>query len=585
MKDTFKMTKTFKGGLDLKFLPNAEFESLTDVSVEEYSSVIARNALRLLMMGWPADAWLSFLSWPVLKAVFLYRDPALLKELRLAFQQGFEYLFTQLQDQKFTADQNEQIQLYLSNCLSLLPYSDLTPFESIKIPQNINDEWVLVDYHVTPIELTPTTGLRSWFIQDHDRVFAYGLEPINNSKARSHLIFMGTTYPAGQGFVPQVKTDLKGFETVGQSLYESGREKIRQWLLKQNSKINVCGVSLGGSLSLLLAIDQGEHVHRVDALNPAGLHDSETNSPYDHWDDFTSKPEVVVQCQGDDPVSFFGVWKKDWRILRVTPPEDKKGPNALCDHFMNYAGHSETEFTDIDPEQENIQRKTRNFWIYSVLRGFVYYSVILPYNYVLRPVSYFIIDHWLPVTIGLASLATLGALVAMAVTGTLPLFLFAGALAVTSLASSLFVYQKLFQDSTSAQDNKNNNFARLHDPLLPRNPSMDIYNKDNKIEIEFSYQELHTYYKVKHSLIKETEFLPDEEQPSDDNASFKKAWSGTSMFSNPDQELIPVTKTKAKAVYIRQVLTLVDKLGIENEAALKETLKDAYEQYRIGKHS
>ena len=583
MTKTNIKTKTFIGGLDLKFLPDAEFESLSNIAVEEHPPIIARNALRLLMMGWPADAWTSFLSWPVIKAVFIYRDPALLKELRYAFQQGFEFLFTQLKGQKFTADQSEQVQLYLSNCLSLLPYSDLTPYESIKIPQNINGEWVLVDYHVTPIELTPTTGFHSWFIHDHDRVFAYGLEPINNPEAQSHLIFMGTTYPAGQGFVPQVKTDLKGFETVGESLYASGREKIKEWLLEQKKKIHVCGVSLGGSLSLLLAIDLGDHIQRVDPLNPAGLHDSENDSQYDNWDGFTNKPQVVVQCQGDDPVSLFGIWKKEWDILQVKAPVDKKGPNALCDHFMNYAGHPETEFTHIDPEQENTQRKSRNFWIYSVARGFVYYTAIIPYNYVLRPVSYFVINHWLSITAGLLSLATLGAAITMTLTGTLPLFGLACALAVTSLAAGFIIYNKFFQDS-ALTESKNNNLANLHDPLLPRNPSMDIYNKDNKIEIKLSPQALHTYYKVMHGLVKEKQYVPDEEQPSIDNKFARKELAGADIHSEAGHELIPVLKTKAKAVHIRNVLTLVDKLGLEN-VALKEALKDTYQQYRVGKHS
>ena len=115
----------------------------------------------------------------------------------------------------------------------------------------------MVDYYVTPIELTPTKGFKKLFVRDHDRVFAYGLEPINHKDAESQLIFMGTTYPAGQGFVPQVKTDLKGFETVGKTLYQCGHQRILAWLLHQKGNVHVCGISLGGSLSLLLAIHLG----------------------------------------------------------------------------------------------------------------------------------------------------------------------------------------------------------------------------------------------------------------------------------------------------------------------------------------
>lgn len=101
---------------------------------------------------------------------------------------------------KLTDIQQEQVNLYLSNCLTLLPYSDLTPYESIKIPQCIDGHWELVEYQVKPIELTERSGWQNYFIQDKDRVFAYGFEPIFNEKAESHLIFMGTTYPAGLRF-------------------------------------------------------------------------------------------------------------------------------------------------------------------------------------------------------------------------------------------------------------------------------------------------------------------------------------------------------------------------------------------------
>ena len=220
------MDKTgFKGELNLNFFDKSEFESIELATPNQKDLSLARNALRLLMMGWPKH-WTALISWPVFKAVFIQRDPNLLRGLRLAFQEGFENLFKQLSLLELNEEQKEQVQLYLSNCLSLLPYSDLTPYESIKIPQLINNRWVLVDYYVTPIELTSLTGFNRYFIKDHDRVFAYGLQAITHPQAQSHLIFMGTTYPAGQGFVSQIHADFKAFDSVGNTLYQSGRKKI-----------------------------------------------------------------------------------------------------------------------------------------------------------------------------------------------------------------------------------------------------------------------------------------------------------------------------------------------------------------------
>ena len=576
------MGDVFKGGLDLKFVDGAAFESVENVTPADQHPIIARNALRLLMMGWPSESWTELLSWPVLKAVLVQRDPELLKEFRLAFQQGFELLFTQLQGQKLTPEQSEQVQLYLSNCLCLLPYSDLTPYESIKIPQNINDEWVLVEYHVTPIELTPTKGFKSLFIHDKDRVFAYGLEPINHQGARSHLIFMGTTYPAGQGFVSQINTDLKGFQTVGESLYLSGRARVIKWLLNQKDKVNVCGVSLGGSLSLLLAIDQGMHLNRVDALNPAGLYESWYKNKFDRWDKLEVKPQVVVQEQGNDPVSLLGVWKKSWQILKVKPPEDKRGPNPFCDHFLNYAGFSQTEFTYADPVEENSQRKGRNFLFYVLLRSIIYYSSIAPYNYFFRPLAYFSLQNWIPITLSIFSLIGISVLLHLMTPLILPLSFLTATLTVAAFDSCIYLLKRLLGRS---EDNMNCNFAQMHDPSLPRNPSLDIYNNDNKITVELTYEEINTYYTVMRCLVKQKNFLPEDNQDKNpENGLSKKELLLASMKPENKDVVVNVTKTKAKAVLIKDVLTFVNQLGIENENELKQAVEQDYRHYSMGKH-
>jgi hypothetical protein len=567
--------KTFKGGLDLKFLPQAEFESLENRAPEEHNAITVRNALRLLMMGW-SSSWSQLLSLHNLKAVFIKRDPELLKEFRLAFQQGFEHLFTQLDGKQFNEDQMEQIQLYLSNCMSLLPYSDLTPYESIKIPQYIDNKWQLVEFSVTPIELTSHARGKP---RDYDRVFAYGLEPVTNSRARSQLIFMGTTYPAGQGFVPQVKTDLEAFETVGTSLYVSGRTKIREWLLEQNHKVNVCGVSLGGSLSLLLAMDFGDLLHRVDAMNPAGLHEYLNQSPYDHWDDLQFKPRVVVQQQGNDPVSLFGIWKLDWDLLWIEPPEEKRGPFFFLDHILNCAGFAGTSFSHLSPEEENSKRKTRNFLWYSLVRSAVYYLGIIPITYVIRPAALFILDHKLIMIPLLLAAAGIALLAILGTAGLLsPLFAL-GASAFLLLGGVLLATPAILAAVFQSDKEQDKEYAELHDPKLPRNQEMDIYNVENKIDVELTYKELNSYYKAMRCVVKDKEFLPED----GDKAEKRDLLIAS---ENPDnaEEVITLKKTKAKAIQIKRTLTFIDQIGIENEDKLKTCLERDYQRYSLGKH-
>ncbi|MBI2785203.1 MAG: hypothetical protein HYX60_02385 [Legionella longbeachae] len=525
----------FQGGLELNFVPQREFESIKDVDPAQQASIIARNAVRFLLMGW-TESWREFITPSVIKAIFVKRDHELLKALRFAFQQGFFEIFEQLRQMNLTEVQKEQAQLYLSNCFSLLPYGDLTPYESFKIPQYIDDQWEMVEYQVTPIELTERKGWRRFFIQDKDRVFAYGLEPIFQKKAESHLIFMGTTYPAGQGFLPQLNTDAKGFATVGKSLYRSGRERIQQWLSQQQNSIHVCGVSLGGSLCLLLASDKGNYrLSRVDALNPAGLHDAWSKSRYDYWDELANKPQVVVQKQGNDPVSAFGIWKNDWDVLQVTPPKDKKGPNSFCDHFLNYAGFSQTKFVYVDPQVDNEKRKVRNFWLYSLGRSFIYYCFLLPYTYVIRPIVNLIMQKWL----------------------------------TSSPISKIGIALDL---------------AEMHDPLLTRNPTMDIYNANNAVDINLTYHQVHSYYKTMRSLVKGKDFLPNNELESKHMEGVsKKVLLEKSMNSQNEEMIVPFKVTKAKAAHIQHSLTLIHQIGIENKEKLKSSLEKTYLDYRVGK--
>lgn len=507
--------ETFIGGLDLKFFEDPDFESVDYIAPNAQAPVIARNALRFLTMGWPAKSWTQLLSWPVFKAVFIRRDPDLLKEFRFAFQEGFLNLFKQLDGKTLTKEQSEQVQLYISNCLSLLPYSDLTPYESIKIPQDVNGTWTLVEYYVNPIELTDEKNSK---IRDYDRVFAYGLEPLNNDLAKPHLIFMGTTYPAGQGFMPQIYTDFEAFDTVGSSLYLGGRAKLENWLASQKDKVHVCGVSLGGSLSLLLAIDLGNYLSRVDALNPPGLHEPFQKNDFDHWDELSSRPQVVVQQQANDPVSLLGAWKHDWEILRVIPPKDKQGPNPFLDHFLNYAGFAETQFTYATAKDENLKRKFRNFWIYGIGRTLIHYLAIVPFSYIVRPIVTFLLNKRSLIAYGISGGISLIILTGLATGGVLPLFFFASIMLVATLSSAILFlpavikyFVQKFDPLPSDDDNEMENFAALHDPSLPRNPSMDIYNPDNAMETELTFKELNTYYKAMRCLVKQKEFVPDTE--------------------------------------------------------------------------
>lgn len=556
----------FIADLDLKFFKQAEFEPIEEGPLLHQAPLIARNVLRILMMGWN-DSWKELFTLTVAHAVFWQRNPLFLKEMRHAFQEGFLEIFRQLKGQQLRETQSEQVQLYLSNCLSLLPYSDLTPYESIRIPQYIDNQWMLVEYQIKPIELT--TGSE----RDEDRVFAYGLEPLIEQRAESHLIFMGTTYPAGQGFLTQVNDDVRGFAAVGSFLYETGRQRIHAWLALQKNPVHVCGTSLGGSISLLLAIDTGNYnLSRIDALNPAGLYKAHSNGETEHWDFLISKPRVVIQKQGNDPVSYFGFWKDDWEIVEVVPPKLKQGPNCIADHALNYAGLKGTRFTYIDATEDNSKRSTRNFWFFSLARSMFYYGIMMPYTYIIRPTTYFFFRNWpllflMPTALLLSKVALLG-IVPGIVLG----------IAVTMLTGFVTVFfERIFRAHPPLP------YAKIHDPGIPRNKDMDIYNVDNAIDVELTYKEINTYYKIMRGA-KKKEFWPTEDRPVKYVAEMtKKQLLAASEDSDKAETTVSCRLTKAKFAHIRHALTLFNKVEPKGQEHLNQVLSESYKAYRLGK--
>jgi len=443
------------GGLSLNFFKSPRLESERMASPQEKERIIARNMLRFLMMKWEGSGYDIFSS-RLLKAVLIGRDPGLLRGMRHAFQEGFQHIYEQLQDEEeLSSRQNNQAHFFIRNCLSILPFADLSGQHSFRIPQRIHDQWQLVEYKVTPIELTPTRGVETLFMYDEDRVFAYGLEPVEHVDAESILIFMGTTYPAGQGFAAQLDTDLEGFETVGSSLYRTGHKEISTWLDKQTKKTQVCGTSLGGALALLLAIHQGEKLSRVDVLNPPGLYDSWTKRVFDRWDDIDEddKPDVFIQKQGNDLVSSLGSWKKEWNIVRVMLA--KAASTAILDHSLNYAGYADTSFELINTEQDNEARRVRNVLLYGLARGAIYYFGILPHHYLIRPVRRYAYDH-------LAQLACLGLVFACI----LPCVSLNFALLAVLVPVALHVVSKLVASADVWMGFADLPTAKLHEPVL-----------------------------------------------------------------------------------------------------------------------
>ncbi len=531
------------GGLKLDFVPPHAIINERDArNEEERARAVVRKVLRVLMMGWPKEGIGPIASWELFRAIFIERDPYLLRGMRYVFQEGFQYIHDQLTQKNLTESERAQAELYLSNCLNVLPFGDITPYESISIPQYIQGKWELVDYKVVPIELTPTSGFEKLFMTESDRVFAYGLEPISHRDAEPHLIFMGTTYPAGQGLATQLYTDLEAFETPGKQLYRTGRERILKWINQQQKKPHICGMSLGGALALLLAVDQGDKLSRVDALNPPGLHNPWFKDAYDNWDELYREgraPPVYIQKQGNDPVSAFGIWKKGFQVYHVIPPRNKQGWNGLLDHSLNYAGFSGTQFIPVDLDADNQARRLRDYCIFVLLRGMIYCGMVLPYRYLFRPMLQFMWNHLIELSVLVR---------AMMILPYLPGVVSTVVTCLVALVAACYLFDALMDAIKILWGTNEVKPLSCHEKDAPRNESFDIYKRE--ITAIFTIKELGAYHYAKHSLFARTD-------TSRLGGLSKQEILDKSLNPALAEEKIVVTASQAKIHDIRQTLAFL----------------------------
>ena len=380
--------EVFATGLQLNFLKNKSSEPLIADSEEEGYSIVARNLWRALMMGCPSAYDLKdIVSRKVLQSVLHKPEPKLTQVLREEFQSGMSYVHQQLcNNTPMNQLQHNQAELYISNCLTYIPYIEPEENSVLSIPQYIGDTWQLIEYKINYIELTNPSKKNQY---QRDRVFAFGLTPVDTAiGANPLLIFPGTTYPAGQGFWSHIESDFRAFQGVGENLYAQGRDRIQKWANSCTIKPKVCGVSLGGSLALLFAVDMGNIACRVDAFNPAGLYVPLWGGRKDNWENFSAsdKPKVYVQKQGNDIVSMLiGYWKDDFIVLQSRSSKEHAGRHGFSNHAINLAGCEQTEYIEIDAEMDNQQRKLRNLIFYTLLRAALYYATIAPTLYVALP--------------------------------------------------------------------------------------------------------------------------------------------------------------------------------------------------------
>lgn len=281
----------------------------------------------------------SLLQKSIFNAVFVKHDPTLLKK----FCEELQLELNQLAKNPPLTMQEEIVwRQFLGNVLALLPFTYPHENETFFIPYLEQDGTCRqLPYTTHVMELTAGHETTS--------ISAIALSPISDTYAPSILSFIGTTYPAGDGFSATIKADFTPKMSVGEDVYRQGKEKIAAWF-KDKTNVHVVGTSLGGAMAFHTILDHYQRLTRADIYNPPGL--------YAHcWKErsFNDGCHIHIYRQPGDIVSKMGFWPTGSKVhLFDTIPHQKgikeKMPRA---HAQVFSGCQRITLLKSDPAEEN----------------------------------------------------------------------------------------------------------------------------------------------------------------------------------------------------------------------------------------
>lgn len=308
------------------------------------------------------------------KGVLLKKDPELMKSFRDALREELREASEHIPE----IGSKEEIVFngLIGNIIAILPYAYPEEGEKFVIPVKVDGQWKRVEYTVDrKIELT-----HKWFSSP---IAAYGL---TSNDGPPLLTFLGTTYPAGEGYIATLLADFTPGLSVGHAPYLQGKRKIAEWL-EDKQGVRLFGASLGGALTLHVARNHKEKIDCVEAYNPAGLY------PWD-WNGKDNLPKINIYYQQNDLVSTLGFFPegKNVSIFRVL---GLKPENFMKAHIRAYTGGEEVTLLKSSPQYENSRLVRKILTILHILFGIVlcFLPIMLLYflyNILARPIVHLI---------------------------------------------------------------------------------------------------------------------------------------------------------------------------------------------------
>lgn len=299
----------------------------------------------------------AVLTTKLLKAAAIQKDDALLDQAQRELEAIGQRLLTQLQSGKLSKSEYRLTEILLGQILALYPFFEPKTGTVLSLPQKIGDKWELVTFRVEQIPLTP-----KWL---GPPILAFGLLPEEGSAegARPRLLFPGTSQPTASWSPLDTWADFVPGYSVGEFVFNFwAKDILREWIEKRaRQKVEVTGISLGGSLTLLTVSHFPQLVSQAKAFVPPAVRGqvvSDFERKFEQLD-YSSRPAVSLYWQEGDFVSLIGpAWSKHWDAYRLIPG---KQLDFISAHNKAFSAQPLTAVVRLDTEKDS-KRILRHFF-------------------------------------------------------------------------------------------------------------------------------------------------------------------------------------------------------------------------------
>lgn len=296
-----------------------------------------------------------------IQAIVVDKDPAILNEFRGELLAALDEAFQSYQK----GGVNDFLfSVFVHNIIGLLPFTYPELGMEFPLPVKTGNSWEMRLYMVeAKFDLSP-----SWFSSP---LPAYGLSP--KGHGQSILAFIGTTFPAGEGFLAAFLSDCTPGFSVGHAACLYGEKSIREWLGEQGPAKAV-GISLGGALTLHAARLFPDLITEAHAIDPPGWYP---------WLKSSSNAQIKIYSQWNDLISTMGFFPtgENVEVYRILQAEEE---NFAAAHLRLYSGGGRVAIFKSSPEFENKRAERRFLTALHIATSPITVSIVLPIHFVTK---------------------------------------------------------------------------------------------------------------------------------------------------------------------------------------------------------